>query len=647
VAEKFSVLKLTYNNDKKTKETIVNYSTISSMAISLSILSATVGCGPTTNSSYFATESTVITVQTVDQFDNPVNGSIIYNGDVIGIKEVRLDFDKTQGGLLSFDSNLPGYAPPAQIDLKTANLNHGAVVKGEYVHGGAVANVCPRALNEEGVLVDTRIAVNGVYADYQVGKCQSVAIGNDTIIEGEYTLGLTAAPIFIPADHLQEGVSHYYDLRFISSELTLWVATTPAYGEIMIDGRRVGWAEDDFVQVPLLEEENVTVSFEDVEGYQTALPFSVSEEDIDYKSSHFWGLYDYNKNALVCFASFEGGTYQTTGLVLVDGTEEINTGHSSDGCIGLNVAENHTAEYTQREDSSYQSDTVLSISQNSHVGCEGDFAPGKQLDCVGDYYYVQPIADRTDFRIEVNFTAPHQGNDEYPIEGHFEAEGVQHEWLNYSYTLELEETITIEFFDIGILYPDMYALFLDAGNLSDTDEAFSPESNAWVYTIHYAPPSDAVETCVTSLNQNDENISAQVNMAFDGVNNFIGWEEDEDCHWFSATGNHIISPNWLSSYRSSVDEVYIPSGDVLGQTEYTMHYIPDPTLHELCITDITIEAELLLNGGHLGWTNYGQKCIRMDKSRPNVLQIGVGTLSWTADDPSLPGNGSSTVFSDI
>lgn len=601
-------------------------------------------CGANTTANYYGPMT--ITVVTTDQFGNPVDGKIVYNGNMIGLGETKLSYNPANAGTLTFDANLPDYTPPAPLDLSVAKFADGEHYYAAYTREGSVANVCPRAISAEGVLVDAELDVNGLQVDYMAGFCQSVDILADTLIQSGGVQGLYASTLFIPAGQLEEGMSYFYDLFFALGDKVIFVATTPVSGEIFIDGRSVGWVKDDFVSILLTPSGSSNLSFGEVAGHQTPEAFSVVNEDVTETDNHYWALYDRSVNALVCFMGMAGEGYMQAGRVLVNDSETLDTGYNYPACIGLDASQVHTAEFLERD--SYQSTDVLTISTAQHVGCEGDFVPGERLDCVGEYYWVQPVQDRTEFYIQVEFIGSYQGDAQYPIAGRYELDGIQHEQWAYGQTLKLAETLTLQFLPVGILQPSLSTITVDSSTLSEDDEAYDPPSNQWIYTVAYVPPEGATEACVTSFNQNGVNISTEVNMQFDGTEGLNSWEEDEDCNWLSAAGNHVIVPGWLSGYYPAVSQIHVPDGMIQGQNQFEMVYVPQPTAHQLCIKDVTAEAGLTVNAHFLGWTYFGTVCVYLDKGQPNTLTIaGVGSRSYVADDPALAGTYSEIQFADF
>jgi hypothetical protein len=610
-------------------------------------------CGGSATDNHYGTTGTAantITVRTVDEYGNPVNGRILKNGVVVGTREVEINYTPGQDGTVTFDT-LQGFSIPDTLDLATTLFDFGEIHVGVYRRTSSSANVCPRAINAQGEQIDATITINGIEVDYLSGSCASVAIDQEVDIQSTGSIGTWATPVYIPAGALKKGQTYNYDLLFGIGGATIYVSTTPENGEIFVDGRSVGWAkghEPLSIQLPMDEEATSIISFGTVTGHKTPDSIEIKTGDVDISDSEtqrFWGLYDAATHALVCFQGMNGES-PTTARVLVDKSDKLTTGWDYPACVGLDVSVVHSAEFIKNDN--YQSTDVLSISQNEHIGCEGDFAPGKTLDCVGKYFYVQPASERTNFYVEVHFTAPYQGNLEYPVNGRFEKEGVQYEQSTYSWNLGLSEGISIDFLPLGILTPSMNSLSINSADLSEEDTVFDPSTQSWVYTVNYQPPQDAVETCIKSVNQNEANISSQVGMSFDGADALSSWAEDLDCHWFASAGNHLIVPDWLTGYQPAVSQVYIPEGKILVQSMYELPFIPQPTQCQICIEGNPVEAALTLNGHHMGWTNLGQKCLWVDKSVPNTLTLeGKGTRSWTADDPVLNGGFLSITHADF
>lgn len=627
------------NQMKSMKRASVGVVATSAALCAVAVLTA---CGgSSTENNYGSTETAnTITIRTVDEYGNPVNGRIMRNGIIVGTREVEINYSPGEDSTVTFDA-LTGYTVPSALDLAATPFVYGEIYAAAYSRTTPSANICPRAINAQGDVIDATVTVNGVQVDYRTGYCASVSVDREVDIASSGTTNTWYSPIYIPAGALEEGQTYSYDLLFGTNTTTIYVSTTPVQGEVFVDGRSVGWAKGHdalAVQITGTPDEPATtiISFGEVAGHETPESFSVDSSEVDYtdsKTQRFWGLYDSASHALVCFQGDNNGSPMTA-RVLVNDTNKLTGGWDYPACVGLDVNLDHTAEFLKSDN--FQSTDVLTISQEEHVGCEGNFTAGSTLNCVGEYYYVQPSSERTEWYVEVNFTAPYQGNLEYPVSGRFEAEGVQHQQQNYSWTLGLSETLSVSFLPLGILTPSLPSIAIDTANLSEDDAAFDPSTGSWVYTISYQPPTGAVETCITSLNQNDENISTEVGMNFDGVDALNAWAEELDCHWFQPSGNHLIVPDWLNGYQPAVSQVYIPDGKVVGQANYELPFVPQPTQCQICIDGNPVEAALTLNGHHLGWTNLGQKCLWVDKTVANTLVIvGKGSRSWAADDPAL------------
>lgn len=615
------------------------------------IVISAMGCGGSTidNSVHEVATATMITIRTVDQFGNPVPARILRNADLLGIKEVKLSYSPATGGKLSFDP-LSGYAAPTPIDLKDSKYEDGEVLSVKYIRSGQAANVCPRGVNAVGQLVDAQITVNGLSVDYQGGHCQAVDISRAVDIQSAGTLNIYAIPLYIPAGKLTANATYNYELRFLSGEAVIYVHTTPVQGEVFIDGRSMGWSKKigDFVVVQLLPEEEVQISFGEVNGYETAKPIKVKATSVDASdaaTSHFWGLYDPAVNALACFTATNNGN-STSGKVLVDEKIDVDIGYNYPGCIGLNTDTTHTAVYEKVEDN--QSNDLISISTGSHVGCQGLFLPGEQLTCNGKYFYVQPDQQRTEYFAEVRFTGTYRGKSDYPILGRFELNGIQNETQSYTLLLKTDESVAIKPLPIGILQPSTTELIIDSSVLSEDDPSFDPEKNSWIFQVGYPPPTGAVETCVKSLNQNEVNISSELGFKFDGVPQLNNPNEDFDCHWLLPTGSHVAVPDFLNGYTPAVSQIYIPDGQVQLISDFELPFIPLPNQYQICVTDIPVETGLLLNNHRLGWTNIGQKCLWLDKSQANSLTIeGKWTGNFVAEDPALPGTGFTFSYADL
>lgn len=624
------------------------------MALAALLMTST-GCGGSSTDNHYGATSSVqnntITVRTVDQYGNPVDGRIALNGVTIGTQEVQISYTLGQGGTVTFDA-LEGFTVPQALDLAATPLDYGEIYVGAYQRTGQSANVCPRAINIDWAEIDATVTINGLRVDYLAGYCRSVDVSQDTNIESTGAIGTWANPVYIPAGSLQKGETYNYDLLFGTGGNTIYVATTPVDGEVLLNGRSLGWVkDDDFLSVQLPSEKGLIseslISFGAVSGHETAKAFSVNANDVDQsaKTNHFWALYDASTHALTCFQGMSGGS-STTAKVLVDDSDKLISGWDYPACIGLDVSKTHAAEFLKSDN--FQSTDILSISADDHVGCEGEFLPGGTLNCVGEYYYVQPVQERTEFYLQFEFTAPYQGKEDYPISGRFDIAGVQYEQSTYSVNLKLSESMSITYQPVGILSPSISTLTIDTATLSEDDAAYDPKSNNWVYQVAYQPPAGAVETCVRSLNQNDANVSFQLGMKFDGVYALNNYAEDLDCHWFMPAGNHLIVPDWLNGYQPSVSQIYVPDGKVLVQSQFELLLIPQPTQFQICVDNSSVEAAITLNGHHLGWTNLGQKCLWLDKSQPNTLTLeGKGTRSWAADDPSLPGSSLTINYADF
>lgn len=624
---------------------------ISKGLVALAIVGLSACGGSTTDNHYGATGATsnTITVRTVDEYGNPVNGRILKDGVVVGTREVQIDYTPGLDGTVTFDA-LQGFTIPGALDLAATPFDFGEIYVGAYQRTSASANICPRAINAQGEQIDATVTVNGLEVGYLSG-CASVATNQEVDIQSTGSIGTWASPVYVPAGALKKGETYNYDLLFGSGGPAIYVSTTPVNGEIFIDGRSVGWAKEHdalAIQLPVDEEATSLISFGEVFGHELPKSFEVTTGDVDIYDTgtqRYWGLYDASTHALVCFQGMNGEA-PTTARVLINESDKLTSGWDYPACVGLDGDAVHSAEFLKNE--SFQSTDVLSISKDEHVGCEGSFTPGGTLNCIGEYYYVQPSSERTNFYIEVKFTAPYQGNLEYPVSGRFEKEGVQYEQVNYSWSLGLSEVLSIEFLPLGILTPSMSSFSINSADLSEEDAAFDPSTQSWVYTVNYQPPTGAVETCIKAVNQNEANVSSQVGMNFDGVDALSSWTEDLDCHWFAPTGNHLIVPDWLTGYQPAVGQVYIPEGKVLVQSVYELPFIPQPTQTQVCIEGNPVEAAITLNGHHIGWTNLGQKCVWMDKSVPNTLTLeGKGVRVWTADDPALTGGFLSINYADF
>jgi len=602
------------------------------------ILSGCAGSNTANNYGTEAAQPITITVMTTDQFGNPVDGKIVLDGDLRGLKEVELRYDPAKGGTVFFDS-MSGYNQPSPLDLAIANFADGELVKGVYTRTGSVANVCPRSISDQGLLVDVPLTVNGLAVDYKSGYCQTVDTASDTNIAG-------SNPFFIPAKALKAEQTYHYDILISDSSKMVYMATTPVSGEVFVDGRSVGWVKEDFLGVQLPMKGNVTLSFGKVSGHETAKDMTFVADDVTFEDNHHWALYDPSVNALVCFSAIQSETSPVNGIVLVDGSTKINTEYSYPGCIGLDTSSSHTAVFQDRD--SYQSKDSLTISQQSHVGCEGDFVPGGQLDCVGKYFFVQPATELTSFNVQVKFTGPYKGDNEYPIMGRYEIKGVDYQAQSYSQVLKQSEIFTLTMLPIAALMPDVPSITVDSSKLTVDDFEYNPEFNQWVYAVHYSPLPGAIEACVTSLNQNLANVSSQVDMNFDGTKPVNSWDAEQDCSWFTAAGNHLIAPNWLQGYQLTVAEIHIPEGKLAEHSQFEFLFIPEPTYHQICVKAVTVEAGLSLNSHFLGWTYAGDVCVRVDKAIPNTLTIeGKGSQSFTADDPALSGTYSEIQFTDF
>lgn len=621
---------------------------ISATALAVASICGTAACGGSSTENNYGVESQKlsITVETLDQFGNPVDGKILYNGEQIGIRSAELRYAPSQAGTLSFDDNLPEFDSPGQVDLQSKKLIDGDRLEGVYVRTGNVANICPNAIGEQDEQIDADLSVNGHKVDHKAGHCQSVNTKKETNINSGNLYGPSSNQIYIPPNKLAQGETYHYNLRFQNADLYTSVATTPVSGEIFANGESLGWAKTDFVSVPIKKDQPVEVSFGEESWHLTPEPFTINFDDIDQTngdSYHFWGLYDRDINALVCFQGSNSGN-KTDAKVLVDDEIKLQSGWDFPACVGLETDSTHTAEF--QKTSNYMSNDVLEISEESHIGCEGEFVPGSRLDCTGEYYYVEPEGNRTYFSVSIKATAPLLGNQDYPVSARYEINGIDYINNEYYKSLEIDEKMKVTFQPLGILSPDPAVLEIDSDNLSVDDTFYNPETDRWEYTVKYTPPTDAVESCITSFNQNGANISREITATFDGFNPLNSYDENTDCHWFAPLDNHVITPQYLNGYYPAVNQIYIPNGQITTQNQFEMPWVPYSTYHQLCVQNITGEYPLNINDHELGWTSYGEKCVWLNKDELNLITIeGVGSISYIKDDPDLAGSSSTIDFS--
>ncbi|MCC7433016.1 hypothetical protein IT412_05860, partial [Candidatus Peregrinibacteria bacterium] len=404
------------------------------------------------------------------------------------------------------------------------------------------------------------------------------------------------------------------------------------------------------ISVLLHNKEEGKLSFGEVTGHQVAKPFTVKATSVDpYKEEtrHFWALYDYSTHALTCFTGINGGSSNydiTEGKVFIDNQPtRLITGYSYPGCIGLKATTSHTAVFEPVNN--YQSDDKLSISKASHVGCEGNFIPGSRLDCIGKYYYVQPAVERTEYLVQVNFIGTYQGKTDYPVLGYYKQDGLKKQQYDLFFSLKPGETAGMDFLPIGILQPSLANLVIDTSKLSETAPEFSSEQNRWIYTVSYQPPAGATEVCIKAYNQNDEDITKQLSFQFDGINQLNNSVENLHCQWVKPADSHQIVSYGLNGYLPSVSQVYIPAGLLTPGQIFGLPFAPNNNRHRLCVVGFPVETPLMLNGHKLGWSNIGDKCIDLDRSRANSLTIeGKSTRNYLVQDPSLTGDFSTIAY---
>ncbi|MBN2086926.1 hypothetical protein JW758_01130 [Candidatus Peregrinibacteria bacterium] len=592
-----------------------------------------------------AVDSTItIRVETDDQYGNPVNGTILLNGTVIGQSEVELTFDSSDENSLAFD-NLPGYAPPASVQLSDA-FQEGERYKATYTRDGAVANVCVTPKSEEGLyLPDATISVNGIELPSGQNSCYTVNIEVDNEIVGGGIQNLYTTPIFIPKDTLAEGETYNYELLYMAEYVYIYLFSLPVQGEIFRNGISVGHPQDNLLYIPISKEGGTTFSFGDVEGYTTPEDIIVYGADYDYEDSTtftFYSIYDSQVNSLVCIENDNGNTLFT----INEDDREYNGEWNRPTCVALNTSETHTLHFQDRQNYQPTTDSLF-ISQDSHVGCTGEFVPGGQLNCIVNYEYVQQVEDRTHFIVRIDFTAPLLGSEDYPISGRYEEGGLIHENSYVWKSLELSEDMDITFLSIGYLQPSIQSFHVNSSELSVDDEAYEPSENTWIYKVEYVAPQDAIETCVSSFNQNGVNVSSETYVRFDGFDDLNQYEEDQDCHWLSPTESHEIVPAWLTGYYKMVDVIHIPAGQLVDYNQFNFTYVPESTNYQICVGNITVDSPLEVNGNSLGFTGLSYKCIAIDKTQDNEISIGNATRSFPANSVP-PGETSAFVdFSDF
>lgn len=623
---------------------------ISTMALAIAATCGATSCGGSSTDNFYGVESQkqTITIGTVDQFGNPVDGKIFYNGNYLGMRTAQLSYLPSEAGTISFLNNLEDFDTPDQLELQSAGLKDGESFNGVYTRTGSVANVCPRAVDRYGHEVDADVSVNSHDVDYKNGDCHSINTKRETDIQGGNVFGIYANPIYIPANKLSADNTYTYELLFRAGDTYISVTTTAVDGEIFVDERSIGWKKNDFLTYPLSKDETIELSFGDVTGHKTAESIIINYDDIDPNDGvtyHFWGLYDNDTDALVCFQGDNNGN-KTDAKVLVNDKTKLTSGWDYPACVGLDTNETHSAEFQKTQNG--MSNDLLEISTDSHTGCEGEFVPDGKLNCIGEYYYVESEETRTQFYVTVNATAPLQGNPEYPVSARYEIGGIDYQQQNYSDSLKADEQTTITFKPLGILQPEPSVLTIDSNQLSVDDAEFNPETNQWEYNIAYIPPADAIETCVTSFNQNGENISFQIDFTFDGFKSLNSWEDLTDCHWFNPMDDHAVTPLWLNGYQAAVNQIYIPQNQVTANNQFNMPFSPESTYHQLCIQNINGEYPLSLNSNQLGWTSFGEKCVWMNKKNDNTIKLdGVGSVSYIMDDPDLTGTYSTIDFGEF
>jgi hypothetical protein len=612
------------------------------------------GCGDKSNNetvNNYQSSTITITLRTMDQFKNPVPALISHNGTQLGTKKVQLTYNPSKGGRLTF-SELSAYTAPSQVDLSTVKFEDGQIVEFTYVRVGSAINVCPHAVSSANLPVNTEIFVNSVSVDYQAGNCWAVDSTQNINIVGRDMPDGYAIPIYIPGGKLKAGQTYHYDLRYVGNGKQIYVVPTPVSGEVFLNGKSLGWSnsEDKSITVLLHNKEEGKLSFGEVAGHQVAKPFTVKASSVDpYKEEtlHFWALYDYPTHALTCFTGINASSNNkdiTKAKVFIDNNPtRLITGYSYPGCLGLKTSTSYTAVFEAVNN--YQSDDKLSISKASHVGCEGNFIPGGRLDCIGKYYYVQPAVERTDYLIQVNFISTYQGKTDYPVLGYYKKDGLNKEQYDLSFALKIGESVSLDFLPIGILQPSLSKLVVDASKLSETAPEFSSEQNRWIYTVNYQPPADATEVCIKAYNQNDEDITKQLSFQFDGINQLNSYAENLSCQWVNPADSHQVTSYGLNGYWSSVFQVYIPAGLLTPGQIFGLPFAPNSNRHRLCVIGFPVEAPLTLNGYKMGWSNIGDKCFDLDKSRANTLTIeGKSTRNYIAQDPSLMGEFSTIAY---
>ena len=596
--------------------------------------------GSTEQQNVYNNEQVAVRIRTIDQFGNTVNGVISSRNTRLGAGEVQVT--KVPGQYQHFIEFQPlgGFETPPPVDLSQLDLHEGEIITATYRKLGQVANLCPRAVDANGNQAAATLAINGRPVRWEVGDCQVVNIDEDNEIASKTDFSAYGYPIFIPKGMLIPDQTYGYEIAVLAGEKTAFVATTPYAGEIFIDGNSRGWIKNpsEFVAFQFPPgKEFVTVSFGSVPGHQAPDPFVLMAGDLDNadsKSNHFWGLYDASVNALTCFSALNGSS-KDSAKVKVDNDVTLTGQYNVPACIGLNASKSHTAEYLKRD--FYQSKDILSISKDSHIGCTGEFKPGERLDCVGNYFYVNPDESPSQYYVSVVFTGNYHGNTSYPVQGRLEVDGVNKDWSGeYSFNLEPGEKKVINLLPLGIIPPSVEQLTINADNLSKEDGSYDPEKSRWTFEVQYVPPTQALETCLTALNQNGLSITNTVSTRFDGAYQINNSSEDKDCHWLMPENSHVIVTDGIPGYTPSVFQIYVPVGKLPELTEYQLPFVPNSTRAQVCVLAVPTESKLSLNGSSLGWTNIGDNCIWLDKSQNNEITIdGKGSKVFTAEDPDL------------
>lgn len=616
------------------------------LALAATIFSASCGGNSDVQNVYQGQAAIHIKIKAVDQFDNPIEAQFYEDAKRIGTGEFELTYLPGQERWIT-TFNPVGFTGAAPIALHKLQLQEGQTVLAQFTYigqSGKATNVCAKVVDSQGQTADSDLNINDRHIHYQVGNCLAVDVEEEVNIVAWNNGSMTYAPsVYIPAGKLVPNQKYFYFLRLTKGEKLAYVTTTPYQAEVLVDGESRGWPRgpDDFIQIPLRAKESVLVNFEDLPGHEKPSAILLEAEKIkpeESSTNRFWGLYDPEKNGLVCFTGQGDNGGKSSAKVLLDNKVTLNPGYDVPGCYGLAVSKEHIAEF-QRIDSYNDSHDVLTITQDKHVGCTGFFTPHFTLNCSGKYFYTNPDEVLTDFFIKVKFTGPYQANPDYPYQARTAIDGIQQTWWgSYSDVLKAGESKDITFLPVGVMPPSIKSLTIDTGTLSKSNPSYDPQEHAWVYNIKYIPPSGAIETCVKVTNQNGTNISGTVSVHFDASYQVNGPDEDLDCHWLKPEDSHVIVADGVPGYSQAISPIYVPAGKLQESSYFEVPQIPLPTLFNFCIKGIKAEVPLKLNEAPLGWTRIdAPNCVQFDKSRENTVWINGKSRHFSAEDPSIPG----------